>query len=60
MFNNPELNFRDNYELFDKGIKQQIYVGGGEKARRASQADQKLIEVDCPGPELCELGQKAG
>jgi hypothetical protein len=54
MFNNPDMNFRENYTAFDKGSRP-ICSGNGENARRVVQG---MVEsVGCPGAEMCEFGR---
>lgn len=58
MFNNPDLNFREQYEAFDNKTGRQLCVGDGEKAKRV--VDGKIEETACPGPELCTFAQQVG
>jgi len=60
MFNDPDLNFRYRYELFDKGTKRQLCVGDGDKAKRLDQASGAIEEVECLGADRCDLGKRLG
>ncbi len=54
LFNDPDLNFRAQYSLFDRITGRPICMGNGECARRLSNAG--VQSIDCPSPRLCELG----
>lgn len=51
LFNDPALNLRAAYSLFDRETGRPVCVGNGETCRRSS---AKGIEVlPCPGPDEC-------
>ena len=55
LFDRPANNLQTAYTSFDtKG--RQVCVGDGDKAKRRENG--AVTEVLCPGPELCEFGQK--
>ena len=54
MYNNPNLNFRENYTAFGKNGRP-VCVGNGKDARRVNQG---VVEtVGCPGADICEFGR---
>lgn len=55
LFNEPELNLRAEYSMFDRKTGRPICVGDGETCRRATQEGVK--QFDCPSPNLCEFGK---
>lgn len=55
IFNDPELNLRAEYSLFDRQTGRLICSGNGEACQRLG---QNGIEQDsCPSPDLCPLAQ---
>ncbi|MEY2341638.1 hypothetical protein AB4090_05970 [Acidithiobacillus sp. IBUN Pt1247-S3] len=58
LFNDPDLNLRAQYSLFDRQTGRPLCVGNGETAKRSTQEGYKAIS--CPGPDLCLLGQEMG
>lgn len=55
MFNDPELNFRADYALFDRSTGRPLCVGNGETCKRAC-ADG-IKSLPCPAPDACPLAQ---
>lgn len=53
IFDDPDLNLRANYTLFDRQTGRQMCVGNGETCRRATAEGMKTLP--CPAPEACEL-----
>ncbi|MCU4581183.1 hydrolase or metal-binding protein [Acinetobacter gyllenbergii] len=55
IFNDPELNLRAEYSLFDRQTGRLICSGNGETCQRLGQngIEQHL----CPSPDLCPLAQ---
>lgn len=53
LFNDPDLNLRADYCMFDRTTARPIYVGNGETCKRAT--DQGLKEQACPGPDFCRF-----
>lgn len=58
LFNDPDLNLRAEYSLFDRTTGRPVCVGNGEVARRSTQEGFKSIS--CPGPQGCALGTELG
>ncbi len=58
LFNDPDLNLRAEYSLFDRATGRPVCVGNGEVARRSTQEGFK--SVPCPGPQGCALGTELG
>lgn len=58
LFNDPDLNLRAEYSLFDRKTGRPLCVGNGEAARRSTQEGYKSIS--CPGPQNCALGAELG
>jgi len=53
LFNDPDLNLRANYTLFDRTSGRQICVGDGETCRRSV---LKGVEaLPCPTPDGCDI-----
>lgn len=53
MFNEPDLNFRAEYSLFDRNSGRPLCVGNGETCRRRTQ--DGIVNLPCPAPEGCNL-----
>ena len=58
LFNDPDLNFRAEYSLFDRNTGRPLCVGNGETAKGVTIEGMK--EYPCPTPAACELGLKGG
>jgi hypothetical protein len=58
LFNDPDLNLRAEYSLFDRTTGRPVCVGNGDVARRSTQDGFKSIP--CPGPQGCTLGSELG
>lgn len=58
LFNDPSLNLRAEYSLFDRSTGRPVCVGNGVKAKRVT--EMGLSQLDCPAPEACELGKNGG
>ena len=55
LFNDPELNLRAEYTLFDRQTGRPICVGDGEQCQRRT---SKGVESHpCPSPDRCPLAQ---
>ena len=54
LFNDPYLNLRADYCMFDRSTARPVCVGNGETCKRVT--DQGLEEQACPGPDLCRFG----
>jgi hypothetical protein len=55
IFNDPELNLRASYCMFDRTCGRPICVGDGATCRRATASG--IQQLPCPAPEACELAQ---
>ena len=55
IFNDPELNLRAEYSLFDRQTGRPVCVGNGEICQRLT--NQGLEQHPCPSPDLCPLAQ---
>ena len=55
IFNDPDLNLRAEYSLFDRQTGRPVCVGNGETCQRLT--NQGVEQHPCPSPDLCPLGQ---
>lgn len=55
IFNDPELNLRAEYSLFDRQTGRPVCVGNGETCQRLT--NQGVEQHPCPSPDLCPIGQ---
>lgn len=53
MFNDPALNFRAEYSLFDRTTGRPVCVGNGETCQRRT--DEGMKSLPCPSPLGCGL-----
>ncbi|WP_149137303.1 recombination directionality factor [Cupriavidus campinensis] len=53
LFNDPELNLRSEYSLFDRQSGRPVCVGNGETCRRHTASG--LQSLPCPSPRSCEF-----
>ena len=53
LFDDPDLNLRASYSLFDRGTGRPLCVGNGETCRRSTASG--IQTLPCPSPEACEL-----
>lgn len=51
VFNDPALNLRADYSLFDRTTGRPVCVGNGETSRRVG--NEGVTQQTCPGPEVC-------
>jgi hypothetical protein len=58
MFNDPDLNLRAEYSLFDRVTGRPICVGNGETCKRIGA--EGMQSLPCPSPSSCAWGGKAG
>lgn len=54
LFNDPSLNLRASYTMFDRATARPMCVGDGESCKRANQG--VMESHPCPGPDHCVLG----
>lgn len=55
LFNEPELNFRADYTLFDRQSGRPLCVGNGETCKRVTQ--EGMQSLPCPSPDACPLAR---
>ena len=55
LFDDPDLNLRANYSLFDRQSGRPLCVGNGETCRRSTASG--IQSLPCPSPDSCELAR---
>lgn len=55
LFNDPDLNFRAEYALFDRRTGRPVCVGNGETCKRRTESG--VQSLTCPSPDGCSLAQ---
>ncbi|MGH8385041.1 MAG: hydrolase or metal-binding protein [Pseudomonas sp.] len=55
LFNEPDLNFRADYSLFDRNTGRPLCVGNGETCKRLTK--DGMQSLPCPSPDGCSLAQ---
>lgn len=55
LFNDPDLNLRANYTLFDRTTGRPACVGNGETCRRSVNAG--VESLPCVGPDTCQFAE---
>ncbi|POA72513.1 hydrolase or metal-binding protein [Pseudomonas sp. DP16D-R1] len=55
LFNEPDLNFRADYSLFDRNSGRPLCVGNGETCKRLTK--DGIQSLPCPSPDGCSLAQ---
>lgn len=55
LFNEPDLNFRAEYALFDRRTGRPVCVGNGESCKRRTESG--VQSLPCPSPDGCSLAQ---
>ncbi|WP_028211984.1 hypothetical protein [Paraburkholderia mimosarum] len=58
LFNDPDLNLRADYSLFDRDTGRPVCVGNGETSMRATR--EGIQQQPCPSPDGCAFGQQGG
>lgn len=58
LFNDPDLNLRAEYCLFDRDTGRPVCVGNGERCKRVEQ--DGIAILPCPSPEGCQFGGPGG
>ena len=53
VFNDPALNLRADYSLFDRSTGRPVCVGNGETSRRMGK--EGVTQQPCPGPDACQF-----
>ena len=54
LFNDPSLNLRADYSLFDRSTGRPMCVGNGENCRRRG-GEEGVETLPCAGPDLCRF-----
>ena len=57
LFNEPDLNLRADYSLFDRATSRPVCVGNGETCRRTGK--DGMTSLPCPGPDTCAFAKEA-
>jgi hypothetical protein len=57
LFNDPALNLRADYSLFDRTTGRPVCVGNGETCRRTGK--EGVVSLPCPGPDACAFANEA-
>lgn len=57
LFNDPDLNMRAAYTLFDRSKGRPLCVGDGDTCRRLQNGG--VDTLPCPSPDACEVGRGA-
>ncbi len=55
LFNDPDLNLRAEYSMFDRQTGRPVCVGNGENCRRITAGSVQTLP--CPSPDACELAK---
>ncbi len=55
LFNDPELNLRAEYTLFDRQTGRPLCVGDGEQCQRRT--NNGVEQLPCPSPDRCPLAK---
>lgn len=55
LFNDPDLNLRAEYTLFDRQTARPLCVGDGEQCKRRTRDGMETLP--CPAPDACPLAQ---
>ncbi|WP_017429374.1 recombination directionality factor [Vreelandella jeotgali] len=55
LFNDPDLNLRAEYALFDRQTARPLCVGDGEQCKRRTRDGMETLP--CPAPDTCPLAQ---
>lgn len=57
LFNDPALNLRADYSLFDRSTGRPVCVGNGETCRRTDK--EGIVSLPCVGPDACGFANGA-
>ena len=55
LFNDPDLNFRAEYSMFDRTNGRLVCSGNGETCKRYTESGMQ--ELPCPSPDMCSFGK---
>ena len=56
LFDDPDLNLRVSYSLFDRQTGRPLCVGNGETCKRMTR--EGIQSLPCPSPEGCEIAER--
>ena len=56
LFNDPDLNLRSAYSMFDRKTARPVCQGDGDQCQRSTLEGLKLLP--CPSPDLCDIGSQ--
>jgi hypothetical protein len=56
LFNDPSLNLRADYSLFDRTTGRPLCVGNGESCRRSG--PEGIASLPCPSPDACAFAKE--
>lgn len=60
LFNDPDLNLRADFSVFDRDTGRPVCVGNGETCRRVGEDGNGIESLPCSTPDACEFGQRGG
>ncbi|BEH22879.1 putative hydrolase/metal-binding protein [Burkholderia pseudomallei] len=60
LFNDPDLNLRADFSMFDRDTGRPVCVGNGETCRRVGGDGNGIESLPCSTPDACEFGQRGG
>lgn len=60
LFDDPALNLRAEYTLFDRDTGRPVCVGNGETCRRVAADSNGIESLPCRSPDGCAFGQQGG
>ncbi|MBT1536037.1 phage capsid protein [Ralstonia solanacearum] len=58
LFNDPDLNLRAEYTLFDRETGRPVCVGNGDRCKRVQ--EDSIAILPCPSPDGCQFGGPGG
>jgi len=58
LFNDPDLNLRAEYSVFDRQTGRPVCVGNGDTCKRV--VEGAIESLPCPSPDGCQFGQANG
>ncbi|CAK0539371.1 putative hydrolase/metal-binding protein [Burkholderia pseudomallei] len=60
LFNDPDLNLRADFSVFDRDTGRPVCVGNGETCRRVDGDGNGIESLPCSTPDACAFGQRGG
>ncbi len=58
LFNDPDLNLRAEYTLFDRETGRPVCLGNGDRCKRVQ--EDSIAILPCPSPDGCQFGGPGG